>query len=498
MSGFDFRHKDWEVNGKNFKTPSIFPRMDTNDEYKIFIDLINKFSLNHIAGYTVNMNRLPFVFPEMPTDRKQKLLTEFQRNENRVFIIDPILDKLLSASTKELMDYHKLKGLFPKSKGVFAKLDKINWYMKKQQKLKNELKNLKNNKSKQENIKLKIELVKNKIKENTISEKDIDMGFYEELFKLQDRYLGDVLTIPAIPISYNTDINFCLKTTTNAVNLANSLYPEKEKMLILYLKKNALFCGVKIQPEELEKDKKTKKIDKFSSIPKEYLDIILKEKLPKREEIWGSRLHLNDFSNLNVDYFGIKVIDFQLEPINEVVLVYFTSYLRELIDEKYMHFFEMDETFYALYSRGADSYTCTVSKRPFFGISPVKRQDGKWYHPIDKEFYFYTNHALNLKDMQKDDENKIPCPCDLCGAYGSFTKIEELAKESALKNDNKGKSTFEELFRREFTKLWNTFRKKHWFCYKDLEMEELQRDDPRLAKEVIARSKRQDLHIFFE
>jgi len=72
------------------------------------------------------------------------------------------------------MDYHKLKGLFPKSKGVFAKLDKINWYMKKQQKLKNELKKLKNNKSKQENIKLKIELIRNKIKENKISEKDID------------------------------------------------------------------------------------------------------------------------------------------------------------------------------------------------------------------------------------------------------------------------------------------------------------------------------------
>ncbi|MFX0185032.1 MAG: hypothetical protein ACFE95_18265 [Candidatus Hodarchaeota archaeon] len=498
MSGFEFRHKTWEVNGKKFTTPSIFSRIDTNEEYTIFTDLINKFGIDHIAGYTVNMNRLPYVFPDMPTDRKQRLLTEFQRKDNRILIIDPILDKLLSASTQELMHYHKLKDLFPKSKGVFNKLDKINWYMKKRHKLKNELKKQKKNKIKKENIKLKIELINNKIKENKISEKDINMGFYEELFKLQDRYSADILTIPSIPISYNTDINFCLKTTIGAINLANSLYPEKKKMLILYLKKNALFCGVKIQPEELEKDEKSKNSDRFSSIPKKYIDIILKEKLPKREEIWGSKLRLNDFSNLDVDYFGIKVIDFQLEPINEIVLVYFTSSLRDLIDEKYMHFFDMDETFYALFSRGGDSYSCPISSRPFYGHSTVIRPDGKWYHPVDKEFYYYDDHALNLKDMQKEDENKIPCPCGLCDVYGTFTKIEELAKESTLKNDKKDEDEIEKLYKWEFAKLWNTFRRKHWLCYKDLELEELQRDDPRLAKEVIARSKRQDLHIFFE
>lgn len=498
MSEFKFRIRSWETNEKKFKTPTIFPRIDKEGEYSIFTDMINKFDLNHIAGYVVNMNKLPSVFPDMPTDRKQKLITQFERKDNNILIIDPIMEKLLSASTKELTDYHKLINSFPKSKKVFAKLNKINWYIKKQHELKNELKK-KNNESKKQNIKLKMALVKNKIDENKISEKDIDMGFYEELFKLQDRYLADILTIPSIPISYNTDINFCLKTTTNAVNLANSLYPDKKKMLILYLKKNALFGGVKIKPEESEKKDdagNNSKNSKFSSIPKKYLKI-LEEKLPKREEIWGSKLRLNDFSKLEVDYFGIKIIDFQIEPINEIVLAYFTSFLRDLIDEKYLHFFDMDETFYALYSKGGDSYSCNVSSRPFFGRSTMIRPDGKWYHPVQKLYVYYDDHPINLKDMQKDDNNKIPCPCDLCGVYESFTKIEELAKEIALKNKKEGVK-FEKLFKWEFARLWNTYRRKHWFCYKDSEIEELQRDDSRLIKEVIARSKRQDLHIFFE
>ena len=91
---------------------------------------------------------------------------------------------------------------------------------------------------------------------------------------------------------------------------------------------------------------------------------------------------------------------------------------------------------------------------------------------------------------QKEEEYKIPCPCRICEAYITFKKIEEDAMEKAQISGKK--------YTTEFKDLWNEYRRRHWFCYKDLEMEELQRDDPRLIKEEIARSKRQDLHSFFE
>ena len=482
--------KDWKINGKKFKTPTIFPRIDTLEEYTIFNDLIKKFGLNHTAGFITNMNRLSFVFPDIPLDSKQKQLMRKERKDNKILIIDPSLDKLLSTYEGDLQNFLKLKKYFSKSKKLFSKIDKIVEFHK----LKNNLNAQKENRSEKEKktIIQTLAVLKNDIKENKITARDIDMGFYEELYRLQDRYFGDVLSIPSIPIAFQMnkqDMDFCLKTTTDAVNLANTLYPESKKMLILYLKQNALLRGVKIQAGEEEKSGITS--EQYPLIPKEFFDMV-KEQLSEREKIWGSKLRMNDFSKMNVDCIGIEITDYHIQPINEIVLVYFTSYLRELIGEKFLHFFDMDETSYALYGNGANSYSCKVSSTPFFARGSGRRLLGKWYHPVHKLYYYLRDSSINLKDMQKEDGYKIPCPCDVCGAYGIFTKIEEDAKEKASNLNKKEKE------KQVFRELWNKYRRKHWFCYKDMESEELQRDDPRLIKEVIARSKRQDLHSFFE
>jgi hypothetical protein len=482
----EYRVKDWEINGKKFKTPTIFPRIDTLEEYTIFNDLINKFGLNHTAGFITNLNKLSSVFPNIPLDAKQKLLTK-NRKDNKILIIDPSLDKLLSTYGNELQNFLKFKGYFPKSKKLFSKIDKIVEYHK----LKINLDEQKEDKSEKEKktIIQTLAVLKHDIKERKITSRDIDMGFYEELFRLQDRYYSDVLAIPSIPMEFQMnkqDMDFCLKTTTDAVNLANSLYPDNKKMLILYLKQNALLRGMKIQTKEEEKIGISS--EKYPFIPKEFFDMI-KEKLPEREKIWGSTLHMNDFSKMKIDYIGIKITDYQIQPINEIVLVHFTSFLRELIGDKFLHIFDMDETSYALYSKGADSYSCTVSKLPFFARGHGPPSIGKWYHPIHKLFFDLEGSSINLKDMQKEEDYKIPCSCDVCETYGTFTKIEEDAKEKASNLSKEEKQVFRE--------LWNKYRKKHWFYCKDMESEELQRDDLRLIKEVIARSKRQDLHSFF-
>jgi len=487
MSEFKHKIKEWEINNKKFKSPTIFPRIRTIEEYSIFNDLNKKFGLKHMGGYVVNSYRLPSVFPGIPPNKKQKLLIK-QRTDKKVLIIDPCIDKLFSSSNKELKDFYKLKELFPKSKHIFTKIKIILDYYKQTE----NLEKLKKNKSKREQqaIDRNIHGIKSDINANKVNENDINMAFYEEVFRLQDHFLSDNITIPSLPISYQmnkNDMDNCFRVTSNAVNLANTLYPDTKKMLILNLRKNALLRGANIPTE---KEKKFDISDKYDLFPKDFLSMV-EDALPEREKIWGSVLRMNEFTKLNVDSIGIKIFDYHFDPISEIVLVYFTSYLRELIDEKYLHFFDMDETFYALFSRGADSYSGPVSTIPFMmrSISGVPKE-GNWYHPVDKLFYPRNRDAINLYDMQKEEKYKIPCPCKICEAYVTFKKIEEDAEE-------KTKISGKEL-KTEFNKLWNEYRRRHWFCYKDLEMEELQRDDTRLIKEEIARSKRQDLHSFFQ
>lgn len=486
MSEFKHKIKEWKINNKKFKSPTIFPRTKTYAEYSIFNDLNNKFGLNHIGGYVVNSYRLPSVFPGIPPNKKQKLLIK-QRTDKKVLIIDPCIDKLFTSSNKELKDFYKLKELFPKSKHIFSKIKIILDYYKERE----NLKKLKENKTKREQraIDRNIHGIKSDINANKVNENDINMAFYEEVFRLQDHFLSDNITIPSLPISYQmnkNDMDNCFRVTSNAVNLANTLYPDTKKMLILNLRKNALLRGAKISTEEEEKFDLS---DKYDLFPKDFLTMV-KDALPEREKIWGSVLRMNEFTKLNVDSIGVKIFDYQIEQVSEIVLAYFTSYLRELIDEKLLHFFDMDETFYVLFSRGADSYSCPVSKKPFFARSSGVFTEGNWYHPVDKLYYPRNRSAINLYDMQKEEEYKIPCPCKICEAYVTFKKIEEDAEERAEISEKK--------YTTEFKDLWNEYRRRHWYCYKDLEMEELQRDDTRLIKEEIARSKRQDLHSFFQ
>lgn|GEM_PF-2699773 len=151
----------------------------------------------------------------------------------------------------------------------------------------------------------------------------------------------------------------------------------------------------------------------------------------------------------NPDIVGIRLMN--LDEKNSAETKNLLQFLKLLSSSgKPLVVFNVREFGYVTFCYGASAISMPIAKSPYMTRkkgSEKAPHEGSYYHSIDMIDYSYKD----FPDKIRAKSYKLPCHCEICDEFGSFTKIEK--------------------------KQWNYFRKVHFLLVKNMEMQELRKTD---------------------
>lgn len=151
----------------------------------------------------------------------------------------------------------------------------------------------------------------------------------------------------------------------------------------------------------------------------------------------------------NPDIIGIRLMN--LDEKNSVETMNFLKFLKTLSSSgKPIVVFNVREFGYVTFCYGANAISMPIAKSPYMTKKKASEKaphEGSYYHSIEMIDYSYRSFPDNIRAKNY----KLPCHCEICDEFGSFTKIEK--------------------------KQWNYFRKVHFLLVKNMEMQELRKTD---------------------